>query len=217
MTGTQYEQFVRAVLVRRLGWSPDKFRSALVPGKQFPDGKGSKHQIDLLYVDEDEIAKYKIIIECKYWSKKVDQPVVVKLAQVKSAISASKAIIVTNCGFTSGAYSVADAEDIALSVITPQIDVDEIDKALSVDDLFQAIDAKLQENPKGYIFDPKRKFAPDPSDRSMDLMSALVSRPTVGRQVTGFTRAIEAPKVVKQIVGNSPAVVHKTMGDFKKK
>ena len=221
MTGHQYEQFVRAVLVRRVRrfrLSPDKLRSTRASGVQFPGEKEPKHQIDLLYVDENEIAEYTTIIECKYHgSRKVEQGEIEKLAYVKSSLRASKAILVTNCGFTDGADRVAEAEKIALLVITPRISVDEIDKGLSGDDLFQAVDARLQAEPDGYDFDVKRKITPDPSDRSMDLVSALISHPTIRHQTVSFPRDRGVPRVVKQITRDAPNVVRKTMDIFKKK
>lgn len=217
MTGHQYEQFARAVLVRELKLSPDELRSTRMPGVQFPGEKELKHQIDLFYVDETEVAEYITIFQCKYRkSRKVGQAEVLLLASVRSNISASKAILVTNRGFTSGADSAAARGKIGLSVITPRIDVYGIDKALRGEDLFQSIDAKLQESPHGYDFEVKRKFAPDPGDRSMDLMSAFISRPTVRRQVVSSARAPEVPKVVKQITRHSPNIVRKGMDSFKK-
>ena len=218
MTGHQYEQFVRAVLIRELKWSPDKLQSTRVPGVQFPGEKGPKHQIDLLYVYENEIAEYTTIIECKYHgSRKVEQGEIGNLAYVKSSLHASKAILVTNYGFTDGVERVAEAEKIALLVITPHINVDEIDKGLSGDGLFQVINARIRENPRGYDFDVKRKIAPDPSDRSMDLLSALISHPTIRHQTVSFPRDTGVQKVVKQITRDNPTVVRKTMDVFKKK
>ena len=218
MTGHQYEQFVRAVLIRELKWSPDKLQSTRVPGVQFPGEKGPKHQIDLLYVDENEIAEYTTIIECKYHgTRKVEQGEIGNLAYVKSSLRASKAILVTNYGFTDGAETVARAEKIALLVITPHINVNEIDKGLSGEDLFRVIDTRIQESSHAYNFDVKKKIASDPNDRSIDLVSSLISKPTIRHQAVILPRYSGVQKVVKQVTRDTPAIVRKTPGIFKKK
>lgn len=218
MTGYQYEQFVRAVLIRELKWSSDKLRSTRVSGVKFPGEKGAKHQIDLLYIDENKIAEYTTIIECKYHkSRKANQGEADKLAYVKSSLRASKAILVTNLGFTAGAESVAETEKIALLVITPNINVDKIDKGFRGDDLFRAIDTRIQESSDAYGFDVKRKIASDPNDRSIDLVSELISQPTIRHQAVIFPRHSGVQKVVKQVTRGTPAIVRKTPGIFKKK
>lgn len=217
MTGHQYEQFARAVLVRELKLSPDELRSTRMPGAQFPGEKELKHQIDLFYVVETEIAEYITIFQCKYRkSRKVGQAEVLLLASVRSNISASKAILVTNRGFTSGADSAAARGKIGLSVITPRIDIYEIDKALRGDDLFDAIDAKLQGSAHGYNFHVERKIAADPIHHNMDAMRAFISHPPARRQVVSVARSPEAPKAAKQITRDSPNIVRKGMDSFKK-
>ncbi len=217
MTGNQYEQFVRAVLVRESNFSLDKLKSTKSPGVQFSGNKSPMHQIDLLYVEETEIAEYTTIIECKYHeSRKSDQEEVQNLAYVRSDMRASKAILVTNNGFTDGAERIADAQKIALLVITPRIEVGNIEGQPNADVLFQIIDTKLRENPQGYDFDVKRKFVNEPNDRSIDLVSSLLSNSVIRNQTAVFAGNQRVQAFTKQVTSNSPNVVHKTM-DFKRK
>ena len=116
MNGTEYEQFVRAVLCRRLGIPADAMQSTHAEGVTLPNSDGVEHQIDLFFIDETEIAEYVTIIECKYrTSRPVDQMLVQNLAFVRDNTRAHKAILVSNQGFTSGAKAVAESQKIALS------------------------------------------------------------------------------------------------------
>jgi hypothetical protein len=62
-----------------------------------------------------------LIIECKNWNRKVDRPIVQKLAQTKDAIAAHKAAIVSPLGFTKEAVEVAKDLGIALWVLSKSI------------------------------------------------------------------------------------------------
>ena len=118
MKGPEYEQFVRAVLSRKLGLRPDELRSTHAPGVTLPNASDVEHQVDLFFVQETEVVEYITIIECKYReSRPVDQALVQNLAFVRDSIRAHKAIMVTNKGFTSGAKAVAESQKIALLLI----------------------------------------------------------------------------------------------------
>src|SRR4051812_36192564 len=99
MTSQDYEQFVRAVLAERLKLRPERIKSMRSPGTTLPHAPGLRHQIDLMYIHENELAEYVTIIECKYrTSANVDQPELQNLAFVKGSVGAHKAIMVTNHG-----------------------------------------------------------------------------------------------------------------------
>ena len=54
MTGTEYEQFVRAVLAKRLKLPKARLVSIRESGATLPSAADLKHQIDLMYFQERE-------------------------------------------------------------------------------------------------------------------------------------------------------------------
>ncbi len=216
MTGTEYEQFVRAVLVRRLGLQPDRLQSARATGVSFPGGEEVKHQIDLFFTEEGEVADYLTIIECKYReSSKVDQEEVGKLAFVKSSLRASKAILVTNKGFTSGACAVATAEKIALLVVEPQVAIHEDVASGSVDELFAAAQAALDRADSHKMTVVCRAF-PDPNDRGTDLIAGLLSDPAIRAQAERLVNDPGVREQVADIARRNPDLARQAMNFFKK-
>ncbi|MGF7072882.1 restriction endonuclease [Mucilaginibacter sp. R-33] len=64
-------------------------------------GKSSvEHQIDVLTEQFDGELQLLTAIECKYWNKKVDKDVVMKLAQIMSDSDIASGVIVCKAGFT---------------------------------------------------------------------------------------------------------------------
>lgn len=61
---------------------------------------GVQHQIDVLTSSSDEKRKYRTAIECKYWKKKVNKDIVMKLSKVIEDAGIDKGIIVSKSGFT---------------------------------------------------------------------------------------------------------------------
>jgi len=120
MTGRDYEEFVRSVLSRMLRIPVERMASHRLSGRSFPNIQGPQHQVDLYFEEETEAARYVTIVECKYRSSStVDQQDVQNLAFVKSSLQAEKAILVTNRGFTLGAWQVAKNHGIALMIVSP--------------------------------------------------------------------------------------------------
>ena len=198
MTGAEYEQFVRAVLVRRLGLRPDQLRSAKATGVSFPGSEEVRHQIDLFFMEEGEVADYLTIIECKYReSSPIDQEEVGKLAFVKTSLRASKAILVTNKGFTSGARAVATAEKIALLVVEPQVAIrgNIASSSDNVDELFAAAQAALDRAGSHKVTIVCRCL-PDPNDHGTDLITGLLSDPAIRAEAE---RLVNDPGVREQV------------------
>jgi hypothetical protein len=219
MTGSQYEQFVRAVLAKKLAVSPDDLRSGRIPGTTLPSGTPVQHQVDLLLTERGPIADYVTVIECKYRSSApVDQEEVAKLAYVKGSMKASKAILVTNTEFTRGAVAVADAEKIALLVIRPNIDEDAllaVSPSVDTGALFQAMDQLLSAGKKSCDVVVVRRFRSDPRD-GRDIFESLAQDPEVRILAE---RAIRDPRVrgeVERVVRENPDLARKAM-DFLKR
>ncbi|WP_114789957.1 restriction endonuclease [Niabella yanshanensis] len=61
---------------------------------------GIKHQIDVLTSSSDRAHKYQTAIECKYWNRKVNKDIVMKLRGVIQDADIDKGIIVSKSGFT---------------------------------------------------------------------------------------------------------------------
>lgn len=69
--------------------------TCIVKGKS-----GVSHQIDVLTAHSDGVHTYETAIECKYWKKKVNKDIVMKLVQILEDTGISKGIIVSKSGFT---------------------------------------------------------------------------------------------------------------------
>jgi hypothetical protein len=78
---------------------------------------GAKHQIDVLTVTTASDNSYRTAIECKYWNKKVDRDVVMKLVMVMQDTQIEKGIIVTKSGYTKDALEFARYHNIELVVL----------------------------------------------------------------------------------------------------
>lgn len=216
MTGAEYEQFVRAVLVGRLRLQPERLRSARAPGVSFPGAEEVRHQIDLFFTEEGEIADYLTIIECKYReSDKVDQEEVGKLAFVKSSLRASKAILVTNNGFTSGARALAAAEKIALLVVEPQVAFDKEIASENADELFATAQAALKRAGSYKMTVVARAF-PDPNDRGTDLIAGLLSDPTIRAEAERLVNDPGVREQVADIARRSPDLARQAINFLKK-
>jgi hypothetical protein len=78
---------------------------------------GVQHQIDVLTTHYDGIRSYDTAIECKYWNKKVNKDVVMKLSSIMEDAGISKGIIVTRNGFTKDGEDYAKFKNIGLVVL----------------------------------------------------------------------------------------------------
>ena len=216
MTGEQYEKFVKAVLVDRLNISPDDLKSTRESGVTFPGSEQLKHQIDLYHVDGNEIAEYITIIECKYRSYgKIDQEEVAKFAYVKGSIKASKAIMVTNKSFTSGAQALAKAEKIALLIISPDPEIEEQVSSYPADILFDQLQKIVQRKHDCYDMQIDQKIMSDPHEKGLNIIERLLSDPSVRRQVEDLANDPEIRKRANEFLSDNPNIASKAM-DFLK-
>src|SRR5262245_31453600 len=120
MTSSEYEQYVTKI-VRQFGFCK---RAKISNNRRF-QGKRQpgEYEIDIaVEVRFSEAIYFLMIIECKYWNRPVDRPVIQALAQTRDAISAHKAVIATVHGFSKEAISVAEAHGIALWRVDPEFD-----------------------------------------------------------------------------------------------
>src|SRR5262245_25428095 len=120
MTSSEYEQYVTEI-VRQFDFckrakvsNNRKFHGMRQPGE---------YEIDIaVEVRFSKAIYFLMIIECKYWNRPVDRPVIQSLAQTRDAISAHKAVVATVQGFSKEAISVAEAHSIALWRVDPEVD-----------------------------------------------------------------------------------------------
>jgi hypothetical protein len=68
---------------------------------------GAPHEIDVLAVRPDPLARVKIAIECKSWRNPVETAVLSKLENVMRNCGLNKAIVVSTGGLRSGAERAA--------------------------------------------------------------------------------------------------------------
>ena len=140
MKSKQYEELCRYFIAKKACVAPEQVKSVTIPNPKRADLPAYRHQIDLYWESGDEIALYLNIANAKWrGSDKVDQPDVMLLQQVRQKVSAHKAFMITNVGFTAGAVAAAKDEGIALHVVAPTFSVSELptgDRA--------AIQARLQ-------------------------------------------------------------------------
>lgn len=85
---------------------------------------GIQHQIDVLTSHSDGVHTYKTMIECKYWTQKVDKDIVMKVAEIVDDANLSKGIIVSRNGFTSDATNYAEHKNIGLVELREPTDKD---------------------------------------------------------------------------------------------
>ncbi len=75
---------------------------------------GVSHQIDVLTAHSDGVHTYETAIECKYWKKKVNKDIVMKLVQILEDTGISKGIIVSKSGFTRDGIQYAKHKNIGI-------------------------------------------------------------------------------------------------------
>ncbi|MEM7062848.1 MAG: restriction endonuclease [Cyanobacteria bacterium P01_B01_bin.77] len=214
MKGSDYEQLVRAVLVRKLNISPDELKSTREEGVTFPGDPELRHQIDLYHLDSTEIADYITIIECKWRTNVlVDQELLAKLAYVKGSLKASKAIMVTNVDFTAGARALAKAEKIALLKVVPDEEfvqeVNSIESRATADEFFDAVLSRVTARPRGCDTVVVSRLLPDPNDRGLDLIDQLLSDPTVRNEVEKFVNDPAVRETASRILRDNPDLERK--------
>src|SRR5262245_4156523 len=112
MTSSEYEQYVTKI-VRQFGFCK---RAKISNNRKFQgERQPGEYEIDIaVEVGFSEAIYFLMIVECKYWNRPVDRPVIQALAQTRDAIAAHKAVVATVHGFSREAISVAAAHGIAL-------------------------------------------------------------------------------------------------------
>lgn len=123
MESDQYEELCRHFIAEMESLDLDAVKSEVISGAQIPGSPEHKHQTDLCWETGGEIATYLNIANAKWRSSaKVNQGEVLQLQQVRQTVSAHKAFMITNVGFTKGAIAVAKNNGIALHIVTPEFD-----------------------------------------------------------------------------------------------
>ena len=124
MNSDQYEELCRHFIAEKIGLSAGDVKSVSIPNAKRPGLPQYKHQIDLYWETGDAIAAYLNIANAKWrGTTRVEQGEVLLLQQVRQKVSAHKAFMITNVGFTTGAIAAAKDDGIALHVLTPNFDV----------------------------------------------------------------------------------------------
>nr|WP_321237220.1 restriction endonuclease [uncultured Psychroserpens sp.] len=100
-----YEELGRKTGVKIIGYG-NTFK---VRGKS-----GVSHQIDVLTNHSDGIHNYQTAIECKYWEKKINKDVVMKVASIVEDTNIHKGVIVSKRGYTADGISFAKEKNIGL-------------------------------------------------------------------------------------------------------
>ncbi|RKN81046.1 restriction endonuclease [Ulvibacterium marinum] len=100
-----YEELGRKAGVKIVGY-----------GKSFKVKGNSNvsHQIDVLTTHSDGIHDYQTAIECKYWEKKINKDVVMKVASIIDDTNIDKGVIVSKRGYTEDGKSFAKQKNIGL-------------------------------------------------------------------------------------------------------
>jgi hypothetical protein len=129
VTSKQYEELCRYYIANMLKIDIGSIVSVNIPNPLRSGLPAYKHQIDLYWETEDEMALYLNIANAKWrQTSKVDQPDIMLLQQVKQKVSAHKAIMLTNKSYTSGAIAAAKDEGIGLHIVRPNIDISKLPK-----------------------------------------------------------------------------------------
>ena len=85
---------------------------------------GVEHQIDVLTSHSDGIHDYFTGIECKYWNKKVNKDIIMKVDEIVKDCNFNKGIIVSKVGFTPDAEKYANFVNIGLVILREPIEED---------------------------------------------------------------------------------------------
>jgi hypothetical protein len=132
---------------------------------------GVQRQIDILI--EQRVAGFnlKIIVDCKYFSKKVDVKVVESFLSFLQDLKASKGVLITNKGYSQAAENRAnyDTQDIELRIIDFG-DLEDFQCFLAIP--YQNADCAIVSSPTGWIIDSRT----EPSNFLASLYPAGLSR-----------------------------------------
>jgi Restriction endonuclease len=113
MNWKNYEEAVRNIyetLGKNHGVSIEGFgNKCKIAGKS-----GVTHQIDVLTSHSDGVHNYLTAIECKYWNKKINKGVVMKLIEIVNDCNFNKGVLISKKGFTPDAKKFAEFSNISL-------------------------------------------------------------------------------------------------------
>lgn len=113
MTWQTYEKTVRDIY-ETLGNKYDVKIEDYGPGCKRIGKSDIEHQIDVLTMHSDGIHSYQTAIECKYWKKKVNKDIVMKVIAVIQDCNIDRGVIVTKKGFTKDAQDFARYSNVQL-------------------------------------------------------------------------------------------------------
>lgn len=120
MKSEHYEELCRRFVANVTGLPIEEVLSGDLPSPHRPDVPRYRHQIDLHWETGDEFARYFNIANAKWRSSgKVEQGDVLLLQQVRVKVSAHKAFMITNVGFTAGARAAAMDDGMGLHIVDP--------------------------------------------------------------------------------------------------
>ncbi|MDC6389247.1 restriction endonuclease [Maribacter sp. PR1] len=100
-----YEELGRKTGVKIMGFG----NSFKLKGKS-----GVSHQIDILSSHSDGLHDYLTAIECKYWNKKINKDIVMKIVSIVEDTNIQKGVIVSKRGYTEDGISFAKHKNIGL-------------------------------------------------------------------------------------------------------
>jgi len=128
MNSVQYEELCRHFLAQTVGLPVARVSSKRIANPKRGDLPQYGHQIDLWWETGDEVCRYINIANAKWRAAgRIKQGEVLLLQKVKEEVSAHKAVMLTNRGFTSGAQAAAKDGGIALHIVQPTLDVSVLD------------------------------------------------------------------------------------------
>lgn len=81
------------------------------------DRSGIKRQIDVLVIHKEGFYEHKILIECKFWKKRIPREKIDSMATAVRELGASKGVFFTTKGFQSGAEQSAKAHGIEAFIV----------------------------------------------------------------------------------------------------
>jgi hypothetical protein len=117
----------------------------------------TKRQIDILI--EGRIAGFdlKIIVDCKFFNKKIDVKEVESFLSFLQDLKASKGILITNIGYSDAAYNRAtyDTQDIELRIIDFK-DLDEFQSFIAIP--YSKAECAIVSAPPGWVVDASGKY-----------------------------------------------------------
>lgn len=130
-----------------------------------PGNSGAARQIDVLIRHKQGLYEHLIVVECKYWRKKVGRLHVDAMANTVRAVGASKGVIFSTKGFQSGAIAQAAHDGIDLFLLR-DLKPEEWGRPGRIFDLFvQFIEMSFGHiDVSSAIFFPRPGVATDPSD-----------------------------------------------------